>query len=115
MKKNIFQKQDESEAIPTVENTQATENTAQTVNKALLEPPVNHGTDIINLVNINQVYTENKSSNVVFKDFNLDIKDIKDYGQFITIMGKSGYGKSTLLRYISGFTGTNVRGGIYLW
>jgi len=32
-------------------------------------------------VNITQVYSDQTSPNVVFKDFNLEIKDIKDRGQ----------------------------------
>jgi NitT/TauT family transport system ATP-binding protein len=52
--------------------------------------------------------------NVVFKDFNLNIKDIKDQGQFITIMGKSGCGKSTLLRYISGLQ-VPTSGDVYIY
>ncbi len=50
----------------------------------------------------------------MFKDFNLDIKDIKDRGQFITIMGKSGCGKSTLLRYISGLQ-VPTSGEVYIY
>jgi NitT/TauT family transport system ATP-binding protein len=50
----------------------------------------------------------------VFKDFNLDIKDIRDQGQFITIMGKSGCGKSTLLRYISGLQ-LPTSGDVYIY
>jgi NitT/TauT family transport system ATP-binding protein len=71
-------------------------------------------TDIINLVNITQVYSDQTPTNVVFKDFNLDIKDIKDRGQFITIMGKSGCGKSTLLRYISGLQ-EPTSGDVYIY
>jgi NitT/TauT family transport system ATP-binding protein len=93
MKKNIFQKQDDS-AIPV--------ETPETTGVDSTKLQGDHLTDVINLVNINQVYSEHNPPNVVFKDFNLDIKDIKEKGQFITIMGKSGCGKSTLLRYISG-------------
>jgi NitT/TauT family transport system ATP-binding protein len=93
MKRNIFQKQDDTEAPVETPGTPAVDQT---------KVSGDHLTDVINLVNINQVYSEHNPPNVVFKDFNLDIKDIKDRGQFITIMGKSGCGKSTLLRYISG-------------
>lgn len=58
--------------------------------------------DVINLKNIRQVYKTNKSENVLFDNFNFDIKDIKAEGQFISLLGKSGCGKSTLLRYIAG-------------
>ena len=50
----------------------------------------------------------------MFKDFNLDIKDIKERGQFITLMGKSGCGKSTLLRYISGLQ-VPTSGDVYIY
>jgi len=70
--------------------------------------------DIINLVNISQIYSDHTPPNVVFKDFNLDIKDIKSQGQFITIMGKSGCGKSTLLRYISGLQ-EPTSGEVYIY
>jgi NitT/TauT family transport system ATP-binding protein len=58
--------------------------------------------DVINLKNIRQVYKTNKTENVLFDNFNFDIKDIKGEGQFISLLGKSGCGKSTLLRYIAG-------------
>jgi NitT/TauT family transport system ATP-binding protein len=103
MKRNIFQKQDDSEATEPVEPIQEKGTDAgATVQTPADQTSVRHSDDIINLVNITQVYTEHETQNVVFKDFNLDIKDIPDRGQFITIMGKSGCGKSTLLRYISG-------------
>ncbi|HPT22506.1 MAG TPA: ABC transporter ATP-binding protein [Bacteroidales bacterium] len=104
MKRNIFQKQDDSETTEPLEN-----ESVKTENKE-----TDGVTDVINLVNINQVYTEHTPPNVVFNDFNLDIKDIKDRGQFITIMGKSGCGKSTLLRYISGLQ-IPTSGDIYIY
>lgn len=59
--------------------------------------------DVINLRNIRQVYNAGtKNENVLFDNFNFDIKDIKGEGQFISLLGKSGCGKSTILRYISG-------------
>ena len=58
--------------------------------------------DVINLKNIRQVYKTDKSENVLFDNFNFDIKDIKGEGQFVSLLGKSGCGKSTLLRYIAG-------------
>ncbi len=59
-------------------------------------------TDVINLKNIDQIYKTKNSEFVLFKDFNLDIKDFSDNGQFVSILGESGCGKSTILRYISG-------------
>jgi NitT/TauT family transport system ATP-binding protein len=115
MKRNIFQKQDDSEITEPIENTIVSEAKVD-INKDSPKDqiPVGGSTDIINLVNINQVYSEHTPPNIVFKDFNLDIKDIKDQGQFITIMGKSGCGKSTLLRYISGLQ-VPTSGDVYIY
>lgn len=115
MKRNIFQKQDDSQSTEPVEPIQE----AGTKVETNIETPSDQAqtgglTDIINLVNINQVYSEHTPPNVVFRDFNLDIKDIKDQGQFITIMGKSGCGKSTLLRYISGLQ-VPTSGDVYIY
>jgi len=109
MKRNIFQKQDDNEITEPVEN-KSELNTDAPVDQS----SGTHMTDIINLVNITQVYSEHTPPNVVFKDFNLDIKDIKDRGQFITLMGKSGCGKSTLLRYISGLQ-EPTSGDVYIY
>jgi NitT/TauT family transport system ATP-binding protein len=115
MKRNIFQKQDDSEIIRPVENYPIPEPIVEVKNNTSAnQAPVGHLSDIINLVNINQVYSDHTPPNVVFKDFNLDIKDIKERGQFITIMGKSGCGKSTLLRYISGLQ-VPTSGEVYIY
>jgi len=59
--------------------------------------------DVINLTGINQVYKSRKNGDfVLFKDFHFNINDIKGEGQFISLLGKSGCGKSTILRYIAG-------------
>ena len=59
--------------------------------------------DVINLVNLNQTFKTLKGTEFqLFKNFSLDIKDFKDEGQFISLMGKSGCGKSQLLKIISG-------------
>lgn len=39
---------------------------------------------------------------VVFDNFNLAVDDYPNIGQFVVIMGKSGCGKSTILRYWTG-------------
>lgn len=110
---NIFQKKGVS-ADDTANTTPATTDApgaTQSANQASVAPV---GTDVINLVNINQVYSESSPPNVVFSDFNLTIKDLKNQGQFITIMGKSGCGKSTLLRYISGLQ-EPTSGDVYIY
>ena len=113
MKRNIFQKQDDPEIVKPVEN--AGENKVESTNISHPGQSSDGGlTDVINLVNINQVYSEHIPPNVVFKDFNLDIKDVKEKGQFITLMGKSGCGKSTLLRYISGLQ-EPTSGDVYIY
>lgn len=58
--------------------------------------------DIIDLKDITQVYQEKGEKHVVFDKFNLQIRDVKDKGQFVVLVGASGCGKSTLLRYIAG-------------
>ena len=115
MKRNIFQKQDDSEVPEPVEPIKEAGNKAE-VNADTIPGMESGGglTDIVNLVNITQVYSDHTPPNVVFKDFNLSIKDIKDQGQFITIMGKSGCGKSTLLRYISGLQ-VPTSGDVYIY
>jgi NitT/TauT family transport system ATP-binding protein len=114
MKRNIFQKQDDSEITEPVEPLQETGPKDEVSIAPTDQAPVNRSADIINLVNINQVYSDHTPPNIVFKDFNLDIKDIKNQGQFITIMGKSGCGKSTLLRYISGLQ-VPTSGEVYIY
>jgi len=115
MKRNIFQKHDDSEitepSVPIQEPGIKDEGKIETPPGQALS---DRSADIINLVNITQVYTDHIPQNVVFKDFNLDIKDIEDQGQFITIMGKSGCGKSTLLRYISGLQ-VPTSGDVYIY
>lgn len=54
------------------------------------------------IVSLNDIYQHYDTGETVFKDFNLSIPDIPEKGQFITLMGQSGCGKSTILRYISG-------------
>lgn len=115
MKQNIFQKKDESETVPPpVTSGSEDEKGEKSIENPVFEPSSGRSGDVINLVGINQIYNDHGSSNVVFKDFNLDVKDIKDRGQFITLMGKSGCGKSTLLRYISGLQ-VPTSGDVYIY
>jgi len=55
--------------------------------------------NIIELRNVDQSYDGGKT--FVLKDFNLLIEDKPAQGQFVVILGASGCGKSTVLRYIA--------------
>jgi NitT/TauT family transport system ATP-binding protein len=74
----------------------------------------NENVDVINLVNIKQVYKTNKSENILFENFNFNVPDIKAEGQFTGILGQSGCGKSTILRYIAGLQ-VPTGGDIYIY
>lgn len=58
----------------------------------------------LELRGINQSYFDRNTQKefVVFDNFNLAVEDYPDTGQFIVLMGKSGCGKSTILRYFTG-------------
>src|SRR5436190_23469769 len=70
----------------------------QTTADASLLPPV------LELRGIYQKYFDTKTQKdfVVFDNFNLAVEDYPNTGQFVVIMGKSGCGKSTILRYWTG-------------
>jgi NitT/TauT family transport system ATP-binding protein len=57
-------------------------------------------TDIIELRNIGQSYDGGKT--FIIKNLDFVVKDKPDQGQFVVILGMSGSGKSTILRYIAG-------------
>lgn len=56
--------------------------------------------NLIELKNISHSYDGGKS--FIIQDFNLLIEDKPTQGQFVVILGMSGSGKSTILRYIAG-------------
>ena len=55
---------------------------------------------IIDLQNIDQTY--NNGATYVMKGLNFAVQKDDDHGRFITLLGASGSGKSTILRYIAG-------------
>ena len=71
------------------------------------------GNVIIELKGISQTYDNGES--FIIKDLDLVIKDKPNQGQFSVLMGMSGCGKSTILRYIAGIqeptTGTILING----
>ncbi len=59
-----------------------------------------HLPNLIEMRNIDLTYNNGKS--FIIKDFDLLIEDKPNQGQFVVLLGKSGCGKSTILRLISG-------------
>ena len=59
---------------------------------------------VLELRGIRQTYFDSKTKKdfVVFDNLNLAVEDYPNIGQFVVIMGKSGCGKSTILRYFTG-------------
>lgn len=53
-------------------------------------------------VGLTYVDKETGKKNIIIKDASFDIKDVSGAGQIVSLIGKSGEGKSTLLRMLSG-------------
>jgi len=56
--------------------------------------------NIVELRNVNQSYDKGKIK--IIENFDLLIEDKHQQGQFVVLLGMSGCGKSTILRYIAG-------------
>lgn len=54
---------------------------------------------LLTLENVDVVYSNDKSTNKVVHDFNMDL----DAGEIVCLLGPSGCGKTTVLRAIAGF------------
>lgn len=69
---------------------------------------------VISLQGIRQVYKSGDKETVLFENLNFEIEDFVGKGQFISILGKSGCGKSTILRYIAGLQNPTA-GEVYIY
>ena len=58
--------------------------------------------NVIDLINVTKKFKTDKGEFTLFDNLNFSIPDFKHQGQFISIMGQSGSGKSQLLNLISG-------------
>ncbi|MEM9886027.1 MAG: ABC transporter ATP-binding protein [Bacteroidota bacterium] len=67
--------------------------------------------NIIHLQGISQSYDGGES--YIIKDLNFLVEDKPEQGQFVVLMGMSGCGKSTVLRYIAGLQQATA-GTVYL-
>lgn len=63
--------------------------------------------DVLNFENVNVSFPTDKGEFKLFDNFNFTIKDFKGRGQFISIMGASGSGKSQILKLIAGLNKPN--------
>ena len=63
--------------------------------------------DVLNFENVCLSFPTDKGEFKLFDNFNLDIKDFKHHGQFISFMGASGSGKSQILKLIAGLNKPN--------
>jgi len=59
-------------------------------------------TDVFTLENINLSFDTSNGKFTLFDNFNLRIEDIPGEGQFVSILGASGSGKSQILKLLSG-------------
>jgi len=75
----------------------------------------NEPVDVINLENIYLSFKNpDGTSKIVFENFSLNIHDFVDKPQFISLMGQSGCGKSTILNLIAGLLKPD-KGGIKIY
>lgn len=70
--------------------------------------------DVIELRDIKQTYGQGDKTVTIIDGLNLLIEDIPKTGQFVCLLGVSGCGKSTVLRYIAGLQ-KPTEGNVYLY
>ena len=58
--------------------------------------------DVLNFENVCVSFPSDNGEYRLFDNFNFAIKDFKNHGQFISIMGASGSGKSQILKLVAG-------------
>ncbi|MBQ3655856.1 MAG: ATP-binding cassette domain-containing protein [Bacteroidales bacterium] len=82
-----------------------TQQQAQPVQNTLQENLVKTSlTDVFCLENINLSFETSNGRFTLFDNFNLRIEDIPNEGQFVSILGASGSGKSQILKLLSGLS-----------
>ena len=69
--------------------------------------------NLIELKNIGQSYDGGNS--YIIQNFDLLIEDKPAQGQFVVILGMSGSGKSTILRYIAGLQKMCIRDSFHTY
>ena len=83
------------------ESTETTENVANTVSD--MKDRGNGSVDVIQFKNLTQIFNKGTDKEYkLFENFNLNIPDIPNQGQMVSIMGGSGCGKSRLVRVLCG-------------
>lgn len=83
------------------ENAENTENVVNTVSD--MKDRGNGFVDVIQFKNLTQIFNKGTDKEYkLFENFNLNIPDIPNQGQMVSIMGSSGCGKSRLVRVLCG-------------
>lgn len=83
------------------ENAETTENVANTVSD--IKDRGDGSVDVIQFKNLTQIFNKGTDKEYkLFENFNLNIPDIPNQGQMVSIMGGSGCGKSRLVRVLCG-------------
>ncbi|MCR5455772.1 MAG: ATP-binding cassette domain-containing protein [Bacteroidales bacterium] len=89
---------------PQKKQEQAVEQTVPVQNVAPAANIVASHTDVFMLENINLSFDTSNGKFTLFDNFNLRIEDIPNEGQFVSILGASGSGKSQILKLLSGLS-----------